>query len=64
VERMSATFPNVEFSITSTYPRANLYAGYGGRGALEGSMEAGEIKIDNPDQAKRLSDLRGGKEVN
>jgi hypothetical protein len=55
VIRMSATFPDMPFSITSTYPRENIFLG----DKLNPKQPFGLIKIDNLEQANKLATLRG-----
>ncbi|MCE8163391.1 MAG: hypothetical protein I3274_04195 [Candidatus Moeniiplasma glomeromycotorum] len=52
--RMSATFPGVEFSATSTYPRKIMYTG-----RLDPNMPAGLMRIRNADHAEKLEIMRG-----
>jgi len=54
VIRMSATFEGIEFSITSTYPRENIFLG----GSLNPRQPFGLLRIDNLEQANKLATLR------
>src|SRR6185437_10420620 len=53
VIRMSATFPGVPFSTTSTYPKKSYYSG-----ELDPNMPAGELKLTKK-QAELLAGIRG-----
>jgi len=54
VIRMSATFPGVDFSATSTYPRKIMYTG-----RLDPNMPAGLMRIRNSEHAEKLETMRG-----
>ncbi|KLL04619.1 MAG: hypothetical protein MRERV_16c027 [Mycoplasmataceae bacterium RV_VA103A] len=53
--RMSATFPGVEFSATSTYQRKIMFGGC----PLDPNMPAGLMKIENAEHAEKLETMRG-----
>ncbi|CAG8597648.1 11007_t:CDS:2 [Paraglomus occultum] len=53
VLRMSATFPGVDFSATSTYPRKIMYTG-----RLDPNMPAGLMRIRNSEHAEKLETMR------
>lgn len=53
VLRMSATFPGVPFSTTSTYPKKSYYSG-----ELDPNMPAGVMKLTKK-QAENLATIRG-----
>jgi hypothetical protein len=55
---MSATIEGQPFSITTIFPRTNLYAGYGGRDEVDPKMMTGKIRINKVKQIERLADLR------
>jgi hypothetical protein len=57
VIRMSATFPGVPFSTTSTYPKKSYYCG----SELDPKMPGGKMKIANEKHAEALAKHRGVK---
>jgi len=57
VIRMSATFPGVPFSTTSTYPKNSYWFG----GELDPKAPGGKMKIANEKHAEALAKFRGAK---
>ena len=57
VLRMSATFPGVPFSTTSTYPKKSYYCG----SEIDPKMPGGKMKIANQKHAEALAKHRGVK---